>query len=70
MRVRRAETSPNILFANGGTAGSTCALYVCPEKEGAIVITSNNGIAANLWASTKLNWANPVRQAQDILLES
>lgn len=70
MRVSRAETSPNILFANGGTAGSTCALYVCPEKEGAIAITSNNGIAANLWASTKFNWANPVRQAQDILLES
>ncbi|KMW59666.1 Beta-lactamase class C [Candidatus Rhodobacter oscarellae] len=70
MRVKRNETSPGILFANGGTAGSTCALYICPENEGAIAITSNNGIATNLWSSAKLSWSNPLRQAQRILSES
>ena len=69
MRVKRTETSPGILLANGGTAGSTCALYICPENEGAIAITSNNGIAANLWASAKHSWSSPLRQAQDIMSE-
>jgi hypothetical protein len=28
-------------------------------------ILSNNGVAANLWASTKLSWSNPLGQAHD-----
>ncbi|MGH1575766.1 serine hydrolase domain-containing protein [Planktotalea sp.] len=67
MSMSPDHSQPRILFANGGTAGSTCALYVCPEKERAIAILSNNGVAANLWASTKLSWSNPTRVAHDLL---
>lgn len=59
--------TPGMLFANGGTAGSTCALYISAEDEGAIGIMSNNGIAASLWASAKLGRSSPLRRAQDIL---
>ncbi|MBT0958980.1 beta-lactamase family protein [Alphaproteobacteria bacterium KMM 3653] len=54
---------PSFLFHNGGTAGSACALHICPERNAAIGILSNNGIAGNLWSSTKLNWSNPMQNA-------
>ncbi len=67
LSVRQGITSPKIILANGGTAGSTCALYVCPDRAQAICVLSNNGVAANLWASTKLSWSSPVRHAKGIL---
>lgn len=61
---------PGFLFHNGATAGSTCTLYICPETAKALAVLSNNGVAGNLWASTKLNWSNPHRQAHGFLTES
>lgn len=60
-----AKTEPRILHHDGATAGSTCALYICPEKARALAILSNNGVVANLWASAKLDWSTPVRQAHN-----
>ncbi|MGH1414132.1 MAG: serine hydrolase domain-containing protein [Pelagimonas sp.] len=65
MSMKPDPSGPTSLFANGGTAGSTCALFLCPEKERAIAILSNNGVAASLWARTKLSWSSPTRQAHD-----
>lgn len=56
-------SAPRMLHHDGATAGSTCTLYLCPEKGGALGILSNNCIAGNVWASTKLSWTNPKRQA-------
>jgi CubicO group peptidase (beta-lactamase class C family) len=64
------KSGPSSLLANGGTAGSTCALYICSEKEKAVSILSNNGVAASLWASAKLSWSNPTRQAHDFFMAS
>ncbi|MDD9718662.1 serine hydrolase [Dinoroseobacter sp. PD6] len=63
MSSRPSPTSPGILHASGGTAGSTCALYICPERHEACAILSNNGIAASLWGSIRLSWSGQVRQA-------
>jgi CubicO group peptidase (beta-lactamase class C family) len=63
MSSRPSPTSPAILHASGGTAGSTCALYNCPERHEACAILSNNGIAASLWGSIRLSWSGQVRQA-------
>lgn len=70
LSVKRGNSEPALILANGGTAGSTCALYLCPERSQAISILSNNGVAANLWASAKLSWSNPLQQAQDLLVGS
>lgn len=70
LSVKRDAMSPKIFLANGGTAGSTCTHYLCPDRAQAISVLSNNGIAANLWASTKLSWSNPLQQAKDILTGS
>lgn len=64
MSARPGRSSPEILHASGGTAGSTCALYICPERREACAILSNNGIAASLWGSAKLGWSNQLGQAE------
>ncbi len=60
-----AADRPRFLFHNGGTAGSSCALYICPEQEEACAVLSNNGIAGNLWGSIRLDWSNQIGQAQE-----
>lgn len=65
LSMRPAKTGPRFLYHNGGTAGSTCALYICPESAEACAVLSNNGIAGNLWGSIKLDWSNQIRQAQE-----
>ena len=67
IRMKNGEADPPILCANGGTAGSTRTLFVCPESRRGLSVLSNNGTAANLWASTKLWWSNPTKQAFDYL---
>ncbi len=52
------------LFHNGGTAGSSCALYICPDLGQACAMLSNNGIAGNLSGSMRLNRSNQHGQAQ------
>jgi CubicO group peptidase (beta-lactamase class C family) len=66
IRTRKARNCPTILHASGGTAGSTCALYVCPERRAACAILSNNGIAASLCGSAKLSRFNQSRQAEQL----
>lgn len=60
------KQAPGFLFHNGGTAGSSCALYVSPQGNAAFAILSNNGVAGNLWGSTKLNWSNPMKHASEL----
>lgn len=67
IRMKNGRADPPMLFVNGGTAGSTCTLFVCPESERALSVPSNNGAAANLWAITKLWWSNPTKRAFDYL---
>lgn len=57
--------APGFLHHDGGTAGSTAALYICPEKAAACAILSNTGLAASLWGSAKLSWSNQLRQAHN-----
>jgi len=51
--------APRMLFHNGGTAGSTSALYICPSAKSAALILSNRGVAANIWSNIKLRRSNP-----------
>ena len=69
MRMQSGEADPTMLFANGGTAGSTCTLSIYSETKRASAILSNNGVAANLWANAKLSWANPTQKAYDYLTQ-
>jgi len=59
------RNGPRILHHDGGTAGSACALYVCPEQAQALAVLSNKGVATHLWSATKLDWSSPLRQAHD-----
>lgn len=68
LRVHVDKQAPEFLFHNGGTAGSSCTLHICPERNAAFGILSNNGVAGNLWASTKLNWSNPMQAAHRLFL--
>lgn len=65
LATKFGKADPRFLHASGGTGGSTCAIYICPEKEAALAVLSNNGIAANLWASACLSWSNQLRQVND-----
>ena len=56
---------PRMLFHDGGTAGSASALYVCPEKQAAIVVLANRGAVAGVWSSLKLIRSNPHREANE-----
>jgi len=66
LKVMHDKNAPGFLFHNGGTAGSSCALYISPDTNAAFAILSNNGIAGRLWGSLKLNWSNPMRQADEV----
>ena len=68
LSIKFSKSNPGFLYHDGGTAGSICALYICPEKGEALGVLSNNGIAVNLWANTKLSWSNQLRQAHDYFL--
>ncbi len=59
------KDAPGFLHHDGGTAGSTAALYICPEKASACAILSNTGLAASLWGNAKLSWSNQLRQAHN-----
>ncbi|GAA6202929.1 serine hydrolase domain-containing protein [Aquicoccus sp. SU-CL01552] len=65
LSMKPPKPGPRFLYHNGGTAGSTCALYICPEKAEACAVLSNNGIAGNLWGSIKLDWSNQITQAHE-----
>lgn len=70
LRFQPAFQSPKMFYHDGGTAGSTCSLYVCPEAKASLVILSNNGIGANIWTSAKLNWANHPPKAHAFLTKA
>ena len=70
LSLKLDRDAPWMLHHDGATAGSTCTLYICPEKAAALGILSNNCVAGNLWASTKLSWSNPGRQALNYFVSS
>ena len=70
LSLKLDRAAPGMLHHDGATAGSTCTLYICPEKAAALGILSNNCVAGNLWASTKLSWSNPGRQALNYFVSS
>jgi len=70
LSMKLAKDDPGFLYHDGGTGGSTCAIYICPKKAESIAVLSNNGVAANLWASSKLSWSNQLRQAHDLFAAS
>jgi len=66
LSIKQNPKAPRMLFHDGGTAGSTSVLYLCPEANAAVLILSNRGVAANLWASIKLGWSNPDRAMSEL----
>lgn len=70
LSLKLDRAAPGMLHHDGATAGSTCTLYICPEKAAALGILSNNCVAGNLWASTKLSCSNPGRQALNYFVSS
>lgn len=62
--IQMGKTAPRMLFHNGATAGSSCALFICPAKSAALGVLSNNGVAGNLWGSLRLERSDPITQAQ------
>lgn len=68
LSLKLGPTAPRMLFHNGGTAGSTCALYICPEKMSAGLVLSNRGVAANLWSGVKLSWSNPHKSMSNFFM--
>ncbi len=67
LSIKQDPKAPRMLFHNGGTAGSTSALYLCPEANSGALILSNRGVAAHLWSSIKLGWSNPDRAMRELL---
>lgn len=63
--MRLSPDAPRLLFHDGGTAGSSSAVYVCPEKNASIVVLANRGVEVGLWSSLKLSWSNLHRVASD-----
>jgi CubicO group peptidase (beta-lactamase class C family) len=64
-----SKTAPGFIYHDGATAGSTCAIYICPDKHEACAVLSNNGIVANLWGSAKLSWSNQLGQVQKLFTQ-
>lgn len=70
LSLKLDRAAPRMLHHDGATAGSTCTLYICPEKAAALGILSNNCVAGNLWASTKLSWSSPGQKALDYFVSA
>ncbi len=66
LSIKVNANAPRMLFHNGGTAGSTSSLYICPTKNAAVTILSNRGVAAGLWSSIQLQWSKPDQAINDL----
>jgi len=66
LSIRVKPDAPRLLFHNGGTAGSSSALYICPEANSSAVILANRGVAAGLWSSLRVSWSNPDHAMSDL----
>ena len=66
LSMRFDKTQPAFLNHEGATAGSTCAIYICPAKNEAFGILSNNGVAASLWSGLKFSRTGQPKQAQEL----
>lgn len=64
--IRWDSDRARVLFHNGGTAGMTSEIYVCPRKRAAIGIFTNNGLAAGFWSGLKLGFLSPQKAASDV----
>ncbi|MBY4891943.1 beta-lactamase family protein [Rhodobacteraceae bacterium N5(2021)] len=66
LSIKLDREAPRMLFHNGGTAGSTCALYICPAANASALILSNRGVAAGMWSSAKWRRSDPDRAMSDV----
>jgi len=66
LSIKVNVNAPRMLFHNGGTAGSTSSLYICPTANAAVTILSNRGVAAGLWSSMQLRRSNPDQAMNDM----
>lgn len=66
LSVRFDQAQPAFLNHEGATAGSTCAIYICPAKNEAFGILSNNGVAASLWSGLMFSRTGQPKQAQEL----
>jgi CubicO group peptidase (beta-lactamase class C family) len=66
LSIKVNANAQRMLFHNGGTAGSTSSLYICPSKNAAITILSNRGVAAGLWSSMQLQRSKPDHAMNDL----
>lgn len=66
LSLKLGPKAPRMLFHNGGTAGSTSALYICPEAMSGVLVLSNRGVAVGIWSSLKLSWSNPNSAINDL----
>ena len=64
--IRRTREAAPVLFHNGGTAGMTSEIYICPQKRAAIGIFANRGVASGFWSGLKLAFISPQRAANDL----
>ena len=64
--IQRTPGTAAVLFHNGGTAGMTSELYICPQKQAAIGIFANRGVAAGFWSGLKLAFVSPQKAANDL----
>ncbi len=65
LSIKLNADAPRMLFHNGGTAGSICSLYICPEARSAALILANRGIAASICSNAKLRRSNPDHAMSD-----
>lgn len=66
LSIKVNANAPRMIFHNGGTAGSTSSLYICPTAKAAVTILSNRGVAAGLWSSMQLRRSNPDQAMNDL----
>ncbi|WP_187431831.1 serine hydrolase [Roseobacter fucihabitans] len=66
LSIKVNANAPRMLFHNGGTAGSTSSLYICPAANAAVTILSNRGVAAGLRSRMQLQQCNPDQAINDL----
>lgn len=66
LSIKVDANAPRMLFHNGGTAGSTSSLYICPAANAAVTILSNRGVAAGLRSRMQLQQSNPDQAINDL----
>lgn len=69
IRLSLEADGPVLFHHDGGTAGSTSSLYVCPDRAAAVVVLANRGVAASLLSNLRLTLSNPHRHVHNWMTE-